>query len=113
MRLWNHFFNTCPLLLDSSSGVAQKIIKENKQKSRSIFLHVAVINSEMGQFSVTYSATERQDAITIETWLKKFIQSGAEYPKQVVSDFFIMYLKRGTLFFRLCFISIYFVVLDL
>ena len=37
IRLWNHFCNSCPLLMDSTSGIAQKFEKKNKKKSRSLF----------------------------------------------------------------------------
>lgn len=72
------------MIIDAISGIAKKCLLMPNEKSHSLFLHLAVINCDKGQFAISEAITERQDAVTIEYWLKRFIQDGANYPKQVV-----------------------------
>lgn len=49
IRLWNLYSDKVPLIIDATSGIATKLIHADGQKSRSLFLHLAVINCNLGQ----------------------------------------------------------------
>lgn len=84
IRIWNMFSREVPLIIDSSTGIARKLDRLGS-KSHTLALHLGVINCKYGQLAVFEGVTERQDTLTIEYLLKRFLQLGAKYPKQVVS----------------------------
>lgn len=85
VNLWNMYSAKVPLIIDSTSGVCMKITYPNKEKSRSIFLHIGVINCDHGQNVVLAALTERQDTLTIKHLLDRHQQSNGNKPLQCVS----------------------------
>ncbi|XP_017473398.1 PREDICTED: uncharacterized protein LOC108364292 [Rhagoletis zephyria] len=59
---------------------------EGIEKPQHLFLYLAVLSSPTAQSAAFGMISERQDTVSIVTWLMRWIQSGAEYPKEVVCD---------------------------
>ena len=85
IKLWNLYSNKTPIIFYSTSGIASKIIHPDNTKSHSLYLHLGVINCDLGQYAICSAITERQDTLTIQGLLLRFVQAGANIPKQVVS----------------------------
>lgn len=75
-----------PIAFDCSGQVAYEIAHEGGEKSQHFFLYLGVISCHAGQFSVVQQISERQNTVTINTWLEKWLESGALIPKEVVSN---------------------------
>lgn len=73
------------LCIDATGGLSKRVIHVDNTKSQHIFLYVAVLHCSVGQFTVSSLFSECQDTVTISNWLRRWIQSGATFPKQVVS----------------------------
>lgn len=73
------------LCIDATGGIAKKILHVNGEKSKNIFLYHGVLHTENVQCAVTSMFSERHDTVTISTWFMRWAQSGAEYPKEIVS----------------------------
>lgn len=81
----------CSLAIDATGGVAPKIIHVDGRKSKHLFLYTGTLNCPGGLFPVMRQITECQknDTASISDWLKKWLQSGANYPTEVVSCTFL------------------------
>lgn len=91
IRVYNDCVSETPLLIDSTTGVARKLELIPGVKSHTLALHIGVINCKYGQLAVFEGITERQDTVSIEQLLKRFLQGGASYPKHVVRILSIRY----------------------
>lgn len=85
VRLWNQLGVEHHSCIDFTTGIARKLKMYGNKKSHTLALHLGVINCDYGQLAVFEGITERQDTVTIEQLLKRYIQAGAGYPKQIVS----------------------------
>ncbi|KAK0169543.1 hypothetical protein PV328_011905, partial [Microctonus aethiopoides] len=83
-----------PIIFDSTSGIATKIMHAGNTKSHSLYLHLGIINCELGQYAVCSAITEKQDTVTIQGLLLRFIQAGTNHPKQVSSKDLLL-IKGG------------------
>lgn len=79
--------NSC-LCIDATGGIGKKIIHVDGSKSHHIFLYLGVLSYPNSNVTSSGMLSEHQDTVTITTWLMKWIQSGADYPKEVVRDMF-------------------------
>ncbi|KAK0072603.1 hypothetical protein PV326_014302, partial [Microctonus aethiopoides] len=68
---------------DLVSALSTKIMHAGNTKSHSLYLHLGIINCELGQYAVCSAITEKQDTVTIQGLLLRFIQAGTNHPKQV------------------------------
>lgn len=73
------------LCIDATGGLAKYFMHVDENKSQHIFLYLGVIHCSFGQFAISGMFSECQDTVTISTWLRRWIQSGAKFPKEVVS----------------------------
>lgn len=55
--------------------------------SARIFLYEAVVSTEYGQLPVCQMISERQDTLTIATWLLQWLRCGVKIPNEVVCDY--------------------------
>ncbi|KAM8701803.1 hypothetical protein ACLKA7_001758 [Drosophila subpalustris] len=83
IRVYNKLRKTARLCIDASGGRFIEYVHVDGKKSHHIFLHIAVLHCSIGQFVVSSMLTEKQDMVTITSWLLGWIQSGAQYPKEV------------------------------
>lgn len=74
------------LCIDATGGVAKQVIHVDNSKSKHIFLYFAVLFCSVGRVTVSSMFSESQDTVRINTWLRRWIQSGAQFPKEVVSN---------------------------
>ncbi|XP_041565938.1 uncharacterized protein LOC121467746 [Drosophila elegans] len=86
IRVYNKLRKQSALCIDASGGRIMEYRHIDGKKSQHIFLHIAVLHSAFGQFVVSSMLTEKQDMVSITTWLLRWIQTGAQYPKEVVCD---------------------------
>lgn len=86
VRAYNNFLKMqdCCLCIDATGKLSKHIIHVDGNKSQHIFLYLGVLSYSNGSFTVPAMFSERQDTVTISNWLMRWIQSGAEYPKEVV-----------------------------
>ncbi|KAG5864213.1 hypothetical protein JTB14_010021 [Gonioctena quinquepunctata] len=86
IRIFNNMnkIENARLCIDATGKHAKYVLHMNNEKSHHIFLYIGVLYCSAGQFSVMFS--ESQDTVTISTWLRRWIQSGAQFPKEVVFD---------------------------
>lgn len=84
------FYNTkvaerdASLAIDATGKVAPKIKHSNNENSKHLFLYTGTLNCQSGSLPVMRQITECHDAASISDWLRKWLQTGAQYPKQVV-----------------------------
>lgn len=86
IRLYNKIIQTKDsfLCIDATGGIGKRVLHVDGSKSQHIFLYLAVLSSPNADFAACEMLSEHQDTVSISTWLMKWIQSGAEYPKEVV-----------------------------
>lgn len=72
------------LCVDATGKLACSIIHPDGEKSQHIFLYIGVLHCSETQFTVPAMFSETQDTVTICNWLMRWIQSGAESPKEIV-----------------------------
>lgn len=85
IKFYNIHSNKGPVAVDTMSNVAQKIVYSDKKKSHTLCMHLVVINTVYGQYTIGTAITERQDAVTIQRCFQRMIQLGANFPLQIVS----------------------------
>lgn len=85
-RLHNVFIKLEEALMciDASGMLAKNVISEDGEKSQHIFLYIGVLHCSITQFTVFAMFSERQDTVTISSWIMRWIQSGGDIPKEVV-----------------------------
>ena len=76
--------NGSRLCIDATGELTKCVMHVDGQKSQHIFLYLGVLSSLNMQSAVFAMLSERQDTVSITTWLMTWIQSGADYPKEVV-----------------------------
>lgn len=74
------------LYIDASGVRVPKLNRPDRTSSHYIFLYHAVINSTVGQFSVSQFLTEMHTTTFIRFWLMEWCRAGAPHPKEVVTD---------------------------
>lgn len=73
------------LAIDATGKVTPKITHANNDKSKHLFLYTGILNCQTGPLPVIRQITECHDAASISDWLRKWLQTGAQYPREVVS----------------------------
>lgn len=73
------------LSIDATGKIAKPIVHADGTNSQHLFLYCAVLHCSGGQFPVSQMVSESQTTVAICSWLKQWIHSGAEFPKEVVS----------------------------
>ncbi|KAG5868069.1 hypothetical protein JTB14_020742 [Gonioctena quinquepunctata] len=88
IRVFNNMnkIENARLCIDATGELAKYVLHVNNEKSHHIFSYIGVLYCSAGQFSVMEMFSESQDTVTISTWLRRWIQSGAQFPKEVVCD---------------------------
>ena len=86
IRLWNMFCTKVPLLVDSTTGVAQKI-STFPEKSHTLELHVGVINCRFGQLAVFEGILERQDTVSIKNLFEVLEISNVHSERKIFAIF--------------------------
>lgn len=88
IRVFNKMNTRCEtnLCIDTTGGVAKKIVHVDGSVSKHIFLYNAVAYCENQQFSVTSQFSESHDMVSISKWLLGTIRCGMEFPRQVVKN---------------------------
>ena len=86
IRVYNkiNMLNGSRLCIDATGKLTKCVMHVDGQKSQHIFLYLGVLSSLNMQSAVFAMLSERQDTVSITTWLMTWIQSGADYPKEVV-----------------------------
>lgn len=74
------------LKIDASGGFVSKLKRPDGILSQHILLYLGVINSSIGQFSVTKMLSEAQDMGTIQNRLVQWMRLGGPLPKETVAD---------------------------
>lgn len=85
IKLWNLYCDKTPIIFDSTSGITTKIRHAKNTKSHSLYSHLSIINCELRQYAIYSAITGKQDTPTVQGLLMRFVQAGANNPKQVVS----------------------------
>jgi len=76
------------LSIDATGGVVKKIKRTSMNLlSAHIFLYEAVVSTEYGQLPVCQMISEKQDTLTIATWLLQWLRCGVKVPNKVVCDY--------------------------
>ncbi|KAG5887001.1 hypothetical protein JTB14_024217 [Gonioctena quinquepunctata] len=88
IRIFNNMnkIENARLCIDATGKLAKYVLHVNNEKSHHIFLYIGVLYCSAGQFSVMEMFSESQDTVSVSTWLRRWIQSGAQFPKEVVCD---------------------------
>lgn len=76
--------DTC-ICIDATGKVASKIVHANKEKSKHLFLYTGTLHNSSLSVPVMRQVTESHDTASIADWLRKWLQTGARFPKEVVS----------------------------
>ncbi|KAG5863045.1 hypothetical protein JTB14_009343 [Gonioctena quinquepunctata] len=86
IRIFNNMnrIENARLCIDATGKLAKYVLHVNNEKSHHIFLYIGALYCSARQFSVMEMFSESQDTVTISTWLRRWIQSGAQFPKEVV-----------------------------
>lgn len=71
---------------DATGGFPQKFTMVNGEKTKALFLYLAVVNCSGTQFSVCQMISERHDTVTISHMWLRWLQYGFPKPPEVVMD---------------------------
>lgn len=73
ITLWNLYSDETPIIFDSTFGIATKICRAGNTKSHSRYLHLGIINCELGQYAICSAITGKQDTLPIQGLLMRFV----------------------------------------
>lgn len=96
--------NYCRISIDATGGLISKLKRSSSNLlSAHIFLYEAVVHTSYGQIPISQMISEKQDTITIFTWIAQWIKCGINTPNEAVCDFSMALL--GAMIMALCKIS--------
>lgn len=95
-RLYNKLIKNADssFCVDATGGLAKQIVHVDGKKSQNIFLYHGVLHTANIQCAVTSMLSECQDTVTITSWLMRWAQAGAEYPKEIVRIHFSQFIHH-------------------
>lgn len=90
-RLYKEFWrlkgNRPSVSIDATGGLVNRLQRSNGTKSGHIFFNAIAINLDGTTACVNQMLSERNDSVTIATWLSRWVISGAPIPKETVCDY--------------------------